>query len=313
LIGIIKLNQAKAKQKKLNLCFEYDPAIPTYLVGDPKRIQKIVLELVTNALNFTEEGSVNVSVKLAKKEGRGLVLKIIVADTGIGIAPDKQQEIYARFKRLTPSCEGIYKGAGLGLSLIKQFVDELDGEIYVESEPKKGTTFICLIPLKEALLDDAFGTTREKPYHSLPLTTDASATLTKPDTKDLSQILLVEDSLIAVKIATLHLASLGCVIDHAPDGETGIRMAAQKHYDLILMDIGLPDIDGLDVTNHIRLNELNTEKPVPIIALTAHIDIENKQQLLQAGINAVLSKPLTENVLRDVLNTFIPDCQSNTL
>jgi len=313
LADIVTLNQPKAKEKNLGLTLEYNNNLPDYMIGDARRIQRIILGLVTNALNFSYKGSVTISASLAKKEeNREIIIKLVVADTGIGIHPDKQQEIFHRFKRLTPSYQGVYKGAGLGLAIVKQFIDELDGEIYVESALQKGTTFTCLIPLKVALIDDASGASviETNLYRnvSVPLLREATAdtTFETSNVKTLSQILLVEDNPIAAKIAISQLETLGCVTHHVVDGKSGIAMAKKEHYDLILMDLGLPDINGMDVTRHIRLSENGCSTPVPIIALTAHADESSKQQCIQAGINTVLSKPLSEEAVRDVLNIFIP-------
>lgn len=152
---VIQLNQAKAAQKGLLLTLDYDKAIPAYVIGDPIRVQRIILELVTNALKFTQIGEVKLTVKLMKHESHQLVVKIVVSDTGIGIPIDKQQDLYTRFKRFVPSYEGIYSGVGLGLSIIKQFLDDLQAEIYLESQPKQGSSFTCLIPFQEPLLMDS--------------------------------------------------------------------------------------------------------------------------------------------------------------
>jgi two-component system aerobic respiration control sensor histidine kinase ArcB len=157
LTDVINLNRARAHHKHIDLLFDYDTNIPPYLIGDSTRIHRIALELVANALNFTQQGSVRLSTELAKVEGRDLVIKIIVEDTGIGIEPEKQQEIFQQFKKLTPSYTGIHKGAGLGLAIVKQFIDEMQGEIYVESQLGTGSKFICVLPFKRALLDEAQG------------------------------------------------------------------------------------------------------------------------------------------------------------
>jgi PAS domain S-box-containing protein len=150
---VIALNQAKAHQKNLKLLFDYDPAIPKYLIGDPTRLHRIALELVTNALNFTERGYVRLSTQLAKDNKEDAIVKIIVEDTGIGIESAKQQELYVRFKRFAPSYEGIAKGFGLGLYVIKQFIDDLQGELYVESQTGIGSKFTAIVKLKKPLLD----------------------------------------------------------------------------------------------------------------------------------------------------------------
>jgi PAS domain S-box-containing protein len=152
--GVIQLNQAKAHQKNLELLFDYDPAIPKHLIGDPTRLHRIALELVTNALNFTEKGHVRLSAQLAKGNKEDAIVKIVVEDTGIGIEPAKQQELYVRFKRFAPSYEGISKGFGLGLYVTKQFIDDLLGELYVESQVGVGSKFTAIIKLKKPLLGE---------------------------------------------------------------------------------------------------------------------------------------------------------------
>jgi two-component system aerobic respiration control sensor histidine kinase ArcB len=154
--NLIKLHQPKAVEKQLMLTLNIDEFIPTSLIGDPVRIYRILLELLVNALKFTKEGKVLVYTRLAKKEEQNVVIQIFIEDTGPGIPVEKQQELFVRFKQLTPSYLGIYKGAGLGLSIVKQFIDDIQGEIYVESQLNEGTKFVCIIPLKIPLLDNPF-------------------------------------------------------------------------------------------------------------------------------------------------------------
>jgi two-component system, OmpR family, aerobic respiration control sensor histidine kinase ArcB len=304
---IINLTQSRARQKNIELQFDFDPLIPTYLIADSMRIHRTILELVSNALNFTDKGYVRLSAKLATINGREAIIKILVEDTGIGIEPTKQDEIYLRFKRLTPSYEGIYHGAGLGLAIVKQFIDELEGEIYVESELGKGTTFTCVLPLSIALVNEELGCEEIPPTPSRWYA-DKSQEKTLSVTRQLpakSRVLVVEDHLIAAKIVANLISQLDCQVDIAADGKTGADMAKNNDYDIIFMDIGLPVIDGYETARRIRLFELSKGTHVPIIALTAHVDEENKQRCIQVGMNAVLSKPLTKQKAEDVLNAFI--------
>jgi len=145
------LHQAKALEKGLNLSFDFDKAIPEYLIGDPVRIYRIILELLSNALKFTVKGSVAIRVVLIKKTEGDLIIRIEIKDTGIGISKDKQQDLLTRFNRSTASYEGIHKGSGLGLHIAKRFIDDLSAEFDIDSQPGRGTQCSCLFPLKEAL------------------------------------------------------------------------------------------------------------------------------------------------------------------
>lgn len=307
---IIHLYQAKAAQKGLHLSLSLDNALPHYVVGDKIRLHRIILELVANALNFTDDGFVKISVELAKRHERELILKIQVCDSGIGIPQEKQNEIYLQFKRLTPSYQGIYQGAGLGLSVVKQFIDELNGEIYVQSAANQGTCFTCLIPLQEALLDDDFGVD-EVPDRALAMPYEKTFAKTfKPLAEDnipkTYRVLVVEDNVLAQRVSKGILAQLDCAVDVAESGEKALVLWRQGHYDLILMDIGLPDKDGYAITRLIRREEMATKAAIPIIALTAHIGEENKKCCIDAGMNAVLTKPLTVKTCSDILKTFLP-------
>lgn len=309
---VIDLNKAKASAKHLLLSLEFDPDIPKFLIGDPVRIHRILLELISNSLNFTDTGFVKLTAQLAKQENRQIVIKLVVEDSGMGIPKDKQQEIFLQFKRLIPSYKGIYKGAGLGLAVIKQFIDELDGEIYVESTVGKGTTFTCIIPLKTSLLEDETGVDKDFGLHTpgfeqigaLPtLSPDASIKAGKP------RVLIVEDNAVAQMVAKAILEQCHCKVDVAVDGQSALHHWKKNKYDLIFMDIGLPDMDGYQITHHIRVHEIPNKYHTPIIALTAHVGEENKQRCIESGINAVISKPLTQKKCWDILNSFIPAIQ----
>jgi two-component system, OmpR family, aerobic respiration control sensor histidine kinase ArcB len=292
--NIIDLNQAKAREKRLNLIMQYDDSIPHYLMGDVTRIERILLELVTNALNFTNKGHVKLIAQLARKNSHHIILKIEVKDTGIGIARDKQAMIFSQFQRITPAYKGIYPGAGLGLALVKQLVDEIEGEVYLESKPEKGSVFTCVIPLKEALLDEPSGMDNPSP----PVVSGK-----KPGKHKKSiRILLVEDTEISAKVVKSLLLSLGCHdVDIAPNGKSALKQVRQHKYTFMILDIGLPDMSGVEVAKSIR----TWNKHLPIVGLTAHIDQEKEQACLQAGMEKVLSKPLNVRTALEILKAFV--------
>ena len=314
---VVALYQAKAQEKRLKLTLELDNKLPSYIIGDKIRLHRIALELVGNALNFTDEGHVTLSIELAKREDRNLVIKMTVTDSGMGIPKEKQQEIYLQFKRLTPSYQGIYKGAGLGLYVVKQFIDELSGEIYVESQPHQGTCFTCLIPFQEPLLDDSSGIDQtediktEKPYMT-PLAHQIKFSPIDSNINSTTNVLVVEDNPIAQMAAKCILSALACHVDIASNGEDALTLCQAHRYQLIFMDIGLGEgMDGYEVTHHIRKRQDMVH--TPIIALTAHAADENKQRCIEAGMDAVLTKPLTQTHASDMLKAFVFTEQSSSI
>jgi two-component system aerobic respiration control sensor histidine kinase ArcB len=296
--NLIKLHQPKALEKNLNLMLKVDESIPKYLVGDPVRIYRIVLELLVNSLKFTKLGHITISVKIGKKEGKDVVLQIFVEDTGPGIPVEKQQDLFVRFKKLIPSYQGIYQGSGLGLSIVKQFIEDLGGEIYVDSYLNVGTTFVCVIPLALPLLDEPFEgrNTSLSPENSTIFETTSEE---NPGQNIKKYVLIVEDQPIAALAAKILLEQQGCKVEVAETGEIAIKLAKENQYDFIIMDIGLPDISGYEVTKAIRTFEAS-HRPF-ITGLTGHIESEKKQHALEAGMNVFLTKPLTEEMAVNLL------------
>ncbi|WP_218813601.1 PAS domain-containing sensor histidine kinase [Rickettsiella endosymbiont of Dermanyssus gallinae] len=315
---IIRLNKPQAEVKHLKLHLDYDKTIPSYLLGDPVRIQNIALELVTNALKYTDKGEIKVSARLIKNEKREVIIELRVSDTGMGIPRDKHQEVYTRFTRLIPSYKGIYPGTGLGLSVVKQYIDDLNGEIRIESEVGKGTgtTFTCLIPLQESLSVADGSKTDESPsfandiHHIATKKPTKASELQEIPVTTGSRVLVVEDNPIAARVAKGVLLALNCQIDIASNGKTALTLIEKNHYRLILMDIGLPGEDGCDVTRRIRLKQWQSNPSVPIIGLTAHIDEEKKKSCLANGMNAIYTKPLTPEKASGILNAFLSHSQA---
>ena len=301
---IIQLNKTEAHIKHLKLQLDYDKTIPGYLLGDPIRVQRIILELVTNALKFTGKGEVKITARLEKnKTKRGqVIVSLSVSDTGIGIPLAQQNEVYTRFKRLTPSYQGIYPGTGLGLAISKQFIDDLDGEIHLDSQPKKGSTFTCLISFQESLLEIDNEGKIEEISASLDKKCEKIAAEQETILKTGSRVLVVEDNPISIKVAQGILSGLNCQVDIVEDGKTAITVIEKNRYDLILMDIGLPDGDGCKVTRCIRLKQRQRNPSVAIVGLTAHITDEKKLQCLKNGMNAIYTKPLTRVKAEEILN-----------
>lgn len=316
---IIDLNKSLAAKKGLALTLKFDEEIPSYLIGDPIRLQRIILELVTNALMFTKYGNIHVEANIQRQETQKVVIEIKVSDTGIGISKDKQDEIFTRFTRLTPAYQGIYKGLGLGLSIVKQFVDDLGGEVYVKSQLQQGSIFTCLIPFQVPLVMNSDGIEEI----SLPVGSEIfkNTLKSKPNiglnqhhfNAEQKRILLVEDDKLAGKIAQSILTGLDAAVDIAPDAKTALENIQDKAYQLILMDIGLPDMDGIALAHRIRLQQWQRTDTTPIVGLTAHIDVENRQRCLDAGMNTVILKPLSKASAKELLKTFVPETNVNPI
>lgn len=291
---IMALYVAKAKEKNIQCTLTIDSKIPKTILGDKIRIHRIALELIENALNFTLQGHIAIQLLLAEKKGHDFMLQLIVQDSGIGIPKD----------RLDALQKG-QKNEGVGLSVVHQFIDELQGSFSINSEPLKGTCCTCFIPMQEAFVDSE--STPEMSVDKPRLMVQFPTIEAKTQGGPLSRILLIEDNRIALMATQTILSSIDCLVDVALNGEDAVSLCKKNHYDLIFMDIGLgPGMDGFEATRHIRtLNK--TPYHSPIVALTAHASDEHKKRCIEAGMDAVLTKPLTKSQAIDILTTFIPE------
>lgn len=292
LSGLFKV---AAQEKGLTFQVHWDDALPTYLIGDSVRLQRIILNLVNNAIKFTAQGSVELTVSLAGKQRQKPILQIVVQDTGVGIAPAQQQFIFTRFSRLHPAHEARYSGTGLGLALVKRMIDELGGEIDVESAENKGSTFTCLVPLRLPLLPDA-RLIRSSPPVKLPTESQSTVSVASkatPPSPHRKKILLVEDNLLVQRVVKAQLETLKVEVDTADQGSQALSKIQEENYSLIVMDLGLPDMNGCVVTEAIYTWQRAQGHPLsPVVALSAHMDEEQRQRCLAAGMIEAFAKPL---------------------
>lgn len=310
-----------AKQRGLILEADYAEDIPQKFISDFLLVQRSILNLVSNALKFTEQGHVIVRVQKDESalnpDEQIFSLQIIVEDTGIGIAPEAQTEIFEKFYRATPSFQGKYRGSGLGLSIVARFVSKLGGNVGVRSDLGKGSRFTINLPLKIA--DDALGIAVKNPDdyasdHAVAIQNEVMPNQLKieqifPEGVSISpqpRILLVEDNPLIQKGVTHTLNKLNCFVEIAATGTRALEMAAARQYDLIFMDIGLPDHDGLWVSRQIRqLPYAQGQSQTPIVALTAHIDQKYEEICTEAGMNKIIVKPLSSEEAQRCLDRFI--------
>jgi two-component system aerobic respiration control sensor histidine kinase ArcB len=289
-------------KKNLQFIFTYSSDIPPLLKGNFVLIHRIFLNILGNAIKFTDVGYIELNVQQLNKGKDQVLIKINVIDTGIGISKNKLDSIFDPFTRLTPSYKGIYEGSGLGLHITKRFIELLDGTITVTSTPKKGSKFEIVLPLQ-------YFKSRKKTSKSSRAKKDAinKQTGVSKDTKlNPPRVLIVEDDAIAGKVASITLKSLNCEVTLITTGIEALQKFKNQSYDLIYMDIGLPDQNGCDVIKSIRSIEDNIGKPhTPIVALSAHIDKSGKTHCLQCGANQVINKPVTQEIFRQHLEQFI--------
>jgi two-component system aerobic respiration control sensor histidine kinase ArcB len=286
----VELTSATAHQKGIKLITNLNRNLPQYIQHDKWRLDTILLNLLGNAIKFTKQGSITISIQpLYSVNKNSSHIEITVKDTGIGIPENKFNEIFHRFTRVTPSYQQNIEGTGIGLWLVKRFVDDLNGKIKVKSKLGKGTSFIITI--------DANAPSQEQ-LQQLSANSQSCLENIPPITAHTlpPKILYVEDNLIAVKLMQAELAELKYIADHAATGQHAIQLANKNAYDLIFMDIGLPDIDGFEVADAIRVD--SKSKNASIIGLTAHID----QNHNPGKMNCIIMKPLDKNVLIKILN-----------
>ncbi|MFO7644578.1 MAG: PAS domain S-box protein [Desulfosarcina sp.] len=272
-----------AREKDLQLEMEIDAEVPRMVVGDPDRLGQILINLVGNAIKFTHEGEVRVSVR-----PHGDVLEFSVADTGIGIPEDKLDLLFQSFSQGDASFTRQYGGTGLGLAISKGLVELMGGEISVQSRKREGSVFTFSLPLKPV-----------EQSHPAPAEAPPEAPA-KPQLA--ARILLAEDDPTIRKMITMMLCRKGWQIDVADTGREALDQWASGNFDLILMDLQMPQMSGLEVTRNIREKEAGREKRTCIIGLTAHALRETRDEYLKAGMDRVLIKPFQIEDLYSVID-----------
>ncbi len=283
--NVIKLMSFKASEKDLKLKRTIQPDLARHYKGDPLRLKQILLNLINNAIKFTDKGSVNLMIKKGKVVDGITHLHFAVKDTGIGIGAKGQENLFKEFSQADISTSRKYGGTGLGLAICKSLVHLMGGSIGFESEEGKGSLFWFELPLIETAGKDLKKESEENA--SLPI--------------DIA-ILLAEDNAINRKVAQHALNQFGYLCDMALDGRKAFEMYKQKHYDLILMDIQMPDVDGLEATRLIRAyeKEKGVKNAVVIAAVTANAFNEDKLKCLHAGMNHYISKPFKLSDLKEL-------------
>jgi PAS domain S-box-containing protein len=276
--AMLHLFETKIQEKNLELIKIYDPNIPEVLVGDPVRLHQIILNLVSNAVKFTTDGNITVSIKLINEDEQQVSIEFAVTDTGIGITQEKIESVFEVFQQASSGTSRLYGGTGLGLAIVKQLVEPQGGSINVKSKVGVGSTFSFVLNFQK---------TNEKAE------LDAGLVELDAEIKNI-KVLVVEDIALNQLLMKTLLDDFGFEQDIASNGKIAIEMMQNNTYDIILMDLQMPVMNGFEATEYIR-NTMNSK--VPIIALTADVTTVDLAKCKAVGMNDYISKPVDDKLL----------------
>ena len=289
---IVALLETRAKQKGLSLTSDIGALGDGRFRGDPTRLRQILLNLVANAIKFTERGTVTIAVAGAAADDGAARLRIEVRDTGIGISDEAKGRLFTPFEQGDPSIARRFGGTGLGLSICRKLVELMNGRIGVADRPGGGAIFWFEITLPRASRVNVDQRGSKSTNESGPVAAVSG------------RILLAEDNRVNIEVATLILEGAGYTVDVARDGLEAVASARRRDYDLILMDVQMPKLDGLSATREIRGFE-GEGKHAPIIAMTANAMADDPRRCLEAGMDDYVSKPIAPAKLRDAVARWI--------
>ena len=288
--GVRALMESRARAKGLAFDAAINPETPQFLRGDHGRIQQVLFNLVGNAIKFTEEGEVSIKVTHKAVTGTACKLRFEIADTGIGIAPEKMAILFDRFTQADASTTRVYGGTGLGLAICKELTELMGGEIGVESDPGRGSNFWFTVACDIGDQKNVSG--------AQPLSSDA----TRKNAPVLRQlrVLVAEDNVVNQEIISMTLEADGHEVDVVANGAEAVQAVQEKIYDVVLMDIQMPEMDGVSATKKIRALAGDVGR-IPIIALTADAMVGDRERYMASGMNDYASKPIDLDELYEVL------------
>ncbi|HUA86838.1 MAG TPA: two-component regulator propeller domain-containing protein [Bryobacteraceae bacterium] len=281
-----KIFSVAIAEKNLRLELRFDEALPDRVVGDPDRLRQVLLNLIGNAIKFTFAGGVTVNVERASRSADQVLARFEVRDSGIGIPRDKQQIIFEAFRQADGSTTRKYGGTGLGLSISSRLVEMMGGSLAVESEPGRGSTFHFTIRL--GLPAKMQSAAPIDPASLQNMFTAVNTAATPPSL----YVLLAEDNPVNQRVAMRLLEKRGHRVALATTGQEALEWVDRARFDLILMDVQMPDMDGIEATLQIRQREKQTGGYTPILALTAHTMPGDRDRCLEAGMNGYIHKPI---------------------
>ena len=296
-LGVVKdalsAVQVSADEKGIDLSLDCETRIPQQIISDPARIRQILMNLIGNAVKFTDSGSVTVTLRLVEASNDVKCLQVDIKDTGIGISADKLEQIFERFTQVDSSTTRHYGGTGLGLSICQRLATLMGGNITVKSELGQGSLFTvaipCTVPEGVPLVTAECG---HNPQSTTPPGENANLT---------GRILVVEDNADNQNLLRCELETSGFTVETADNGQTAVERCSKSNFDLVLMDIQMPVMDGFKALEALQSENFN----VPVIALTAHAMSGDRERCIQAGFCAYLSKPLSRQDLLRAVRAFV--------
>jgi signal transduction histidine kinase/CheY-like chemotaxis protein len=289
---IVILHSLKAEQQGVSLVQQVDESLPETLMGDPTRLRQVIVNLISNALKFTKQGEVKVTVDVIKKYEDSVDLKITVSDTGIGIPPAAQKTLFNAFTQADGSTTRKYGGTGLGLAIVSQLVHMMDGTLGVDSVEDEGSAFWVKINFK--MSKDVLDVSLEPVTDSDSLRLDA-------------KVLLVEDNPINQMVAQKLLEKVGLKATLASNGIEALKLLNEQVFDLVLMDCQMPEMDGFDATREIRRLDIKAlnQQPVPVVAMTANVMSGDRERCLEVGMDDYIGKPVQRDQLTSILTKWL--------
>ncbi len=283
--SVVSIMEPKSKAKDVPIIVDYSDDLYEFASADAGKLTQVLLNILNNALKFTEEGSIRVAVSMALENE---MLQVSVADTGEGIAPENRDRIFKPFLTYSPIKGDEESGTGLGLSIASRFIQIMNGNIHFDSELGVGTKFTFNIPVQKA--DGS--------------SIDASQTLAKGARRYSGKVLLVEDNEVNQFLGQLMLEDRGLIVETANNGQEALDKIAEAKFDLVFMDISMPVMDGISATQCIR--KIQDNNALVIIAMTAHVGNEFQEKFMACGMNGVLHKPVDTELLDNLLSKWLP-------
>lgn len=289
--SMVQLFEPKTSELNIKLFTEYNGAIPKFLIGDSLRLRQIILNLLSNAVKFTKKGKITLLISKMSEDLENMTLKFSLIDTGIGIAKEKLAYIFNSFEQASQETSRSFGGSGLGLAIVKQLVESQGGTISVKSKINSGSTFAFTLPFGKA--NSTLKLQKKNGQGHIK-----NKQLIVDKTKKI-KVLVAEDMPLNQLLIKIILKDFGFDFDIAGNGKIALDLMKKNEYDLILMDLQMPEMGGFETTKYIR-EKLNSN--VPIIALTADVTTIDNQKCLEAGMNDYISKPINEELLFEKIN-----------